>query len=403
MLCTKKQMTYEEIEVVVNATKDFSLYMYHCIFGITYDKNNIDKYFKSLEQADLHNYVDATLYLAKHYEKKNHKEVMIKYYKHAIELGNCTATYYLGKYYHDNKNYDLMEQYHNRAIDLGFMDGANALGYYYFNLKRYDLTIYYYMLGVNKDNVCSMYNLGLVFKHLQMHDLSTIHFGKAVDKGHVNAMWEMINFYTHKNRELKIKYLKMACEKNDIKAVKEIVTYYYDEMKKSPIDNTDVYKKYLLQGCLLYNQEIVDRMNSYLKNESNWDVPWINQVYSLLDGSNLKRLNSYIIKLLNIRDICKTQGTSLDQMMTYHKEFKKRKLDLINLDPLEFYEQLQHILEKNNGYGPPLMSQFECQKCTNVRECVYLKCGHSICYICFDNFDKCKFVNNTKKYYTNNI
>ncbi len=107
--------------------------------------------------------------------------------------------------------------------------------------------------------------------------------------------------------------------------------HYYKEQK-----DYENMKKYYLMAAEMNHQISIKAINDYL--EENFDICFACKAYNCLSENNFKKLNE---------KIC---------------------------EHYKFFEELNNFTEAT--------LKFECINCYNLENCVFLKCGHGICYKC---------------------
>jgi len=179
---------------------------------------------KYCEQASKYNNFNALIKLAHYYDSfESNENLVLHYYKMAIDLGSIYAMFYFARYYYDNKKYNEMKNYYNLLIDKSK---------YYKNINLYD-NIYKFINNVsNKKNIfihciiISMINLGLYYANYE------------------------------NNFELKQKYINMALDFNSFYAL----LYLKKKYQEKP------YKLYdMLINCNNNNDEFIVEEIQFLK------------------------------------------------------------------------------------------------------------------------------------------
>ncbi len=158
------------------------------------------------------------------------------------------------------------------------------------------------------------------------------------------AMNNLGHYYEEqKDYENMKKYYLMAIEKGYPDSMSNL-GYYYLEQKD--YENT---KKYFLMGAEMNHQISIKAINDYL--EENFDICFASKAYRYLSETNLKKLNEKICECY------------------------------------KFFEESKDFTEA--------ATKFECINCYNSENCVFLKCGHGICYKCHGQL--CRLCSNRTK------
>ena len=131
------------------------------------------------------------------------------------------AQYFVGLIYFEGlgtiRNLDKAKEYFTLAAENYNIKAAFKLGLIYFVEKKYDLAIYNFKLATNyKKTYESLFNIGLIYKELNKKLSNDIELEKNDD------IKSKLLIEYNKNKELAIKYFKLAADKNNTKAIKEL-------------------------------------------------------------------------------------------------------------------------------------------------------------------------------------
>jgi TPR repeat protein len=249
---------------------------------------------------------------------------------------------YYGIYYKIKKDFQSMKNHYLIAIHLGNSYAMYNLGNHYYSQKDYENMKKYLNLSISYGNTFALVQLGEYCLESRDFENMKRYMMLAAEKGNLNAIMRLINYFecTEIDLRQKEKYLIMAIEKNDINSYRKLLLSYI-EMK-----DYDRFKEFFLKYPHLYNNEIIYEFNNILFN--NFDFEIAVESYSYLDERNLHRLNEIMCQLMKMKNHV---HSNLSQVMT----------------------------------------QIDCTQCHKVSECVFLKCGHPVCYQCYNQ--KCGICN----------
>ncbi len=234
------------------------------------------------------------------FAKSKYIDLVINYYKKAIELDNVIAMNGLGYFYdHYIKNYSMAEKYYLMAIENGLSIAMVNLGSYYANIEK---NIYYakkyYIDAANKynilafNNLCNLYEYRIEYLNTVINGLYTrlswggdmylpilqkkIH--KAQDKM-LYYYYYTINYEYFSNIYFEdIGYYESMCKNyiytdasyiyNDgpdkiIKNTKEKLLKYYTEIEKNP----SIYNSYIYGINFIKYINIIHNQNIYIPYE----------------------------------------------------------------------------------------------------------------------------------------
>ena len=310
-------------------------------------------------------------YFGSYFRNVMQHELAIKYYSMAVDKGNCEAMVSLGHYYYTvEENYDLMKKYYLMAAEnkscksAGNIRAMRALAHYYrkneidyeLMIKYYlmaiecgdtqamikladyyekinkELAEKYYLMAIEKGDSEAMNYLGLFYEERGNYDLAEKYYQMAAEKGYRDAMYNLGLHYEQNQPNLVLakKYFMMAAEQGDTDAMYDLGCYYVEIDKEFAV-------KYLLMGAGNESQVCIDKINNMLTLK--FDVGLAIKAHAFLDEANLNELNKII---------------SLVLQMT------------------------------NDGSQNQIVYRFCCMVCKeNDIECVFLKCGHPVCFRCY--------------------
>ena len=264
-------------------------------------------------------------------------------YLKIIDVG-IVYVYYAIYYEFFEENMSHMTKYYLLAIDKGETGAMVNLGDYYLQLKEYQQMIKYYLMAVEKGNSIAMRYLGNYYRYMKKdHDLMKKYYLMAIDNDDSRAMKQLANYFQYevKDYDLMEKCYLLPIEKGTniemiTRAVDQLIYHY----KKIVRDEAKI-KEYLLIGANHGLQHCINELNHQLSKK--FDVKFATKAYAYLDKKNLDQLN----------------------------------------DILCFALKMAHG-------SPEIIYRFACSICkANDIECVFLKCGHPICYKCYSNPPKC--------------
>jgi TPR repeat protein len=191
-----------------------------------------------------------------------------KLFDHCIthrEIDDSKILCLLGRMYDDGKgveqNGEEAIKYYKMAIEKGDCHAMNNLGYMYYNGKgverNYDEAIKYYKMSIEKGNSHAMFNLGLMYQYgdgvEQNYDEAIKYYKMAIEKGDSDAMNNLghmfhTGFDVEKNFEEAIKYYKMAIEKGDSDAMYNLgIMYHFGEGVEQNVEEAIKYYKMAIE------------------------------------------------------------------------------------------------------------------------------------------------------------
>lgn len=299
--------------------------------------NNIKPTNELLQELD-----DDVIYLfyGIYYERiEENIEKSIGYYLLSANKGNHHAMNNLGRCYEDLEEYDLVMKYYLMAIDKGSVRAMNNLGlYYHQEIKNYELTEKYLLMAIEKDEPLAMYNLGTYYQKIGNYGLMEKYLLMAIEKGDTDAMVELAEHYQakiDKNGDY-LKYYLMAIDNGRY----EIVSRLQEVIDK------EEFERYLILGADHGSEKCIRKINRIL--DKFFDIELATKAHAYLNDQNLAILNKTICHVLR-------------------------------------------IAEKNSS--AEILYRFCCVDCKEGDiNCVFLKCGHPVCYRCYDDA-KCRLCN----------
>lgn len=208
---------------------------------------------------------DVELYFIAHYFGKYKLDHLYeKYLLRACENGLSEAFNALGTHYNNTKKYDKMEEYFLKAIELNNVDAMINLARFY-SFKDNDKMIQYYEMAVDLKSLDAMCILAEYYESSRSTiDLAMKYYEMAIELGDVDSMYKL-GILNNINEELKIKYLTMAADHDNIRARNKLIEYYNYHKKfvnvldiyiKYKIDDRDtIIKKFNEIGKLILSQE----------------------------------------------------------------------------------------------------------------------------------------------------
>ena len=234
------------------------------------------------------------------------------------------------------KDYPNMIKYCEYAIKDNNIDAMIYamiyLGKYYHEQKKYEKMIECYLIAIKKENADAMNHLGNYYDEFDDNENAEKYYKMAIEKGHIVAMFNLgFNYKSRNNYKDMIIYFVMSAEKGDYDAAKELGNYYEN------ISDCDRMMKFYEMAF-----SVITKYPSVLLTKYRKDT--ITEL-----------INNYVSKLED--DACE-------------KMYRCRKyLDVNN------FKRLNNI--------------FECCICFEKKEQLLLHCGHMVCFICYDQIDKC--------------
>ena len=161
---------------------------------------------------------------------------------------------------------------------------------------------------------------------------------------HIKAMLKLARYYLDKERDINSmrKYYLMAFENGSEEGIIKLAEYY---QKKKEYDRM---RCYLLEGAVeIHSKQCMNKINQFLASE--FDIDFAFEAYEYLDEHNLDKVNKIICKVIRLS---KDEPTNM-------------------------------------------LSRFCCLACKQENiECVFMKCGHPICYQCYGK--ACPLCSNSK-------
>ena len=234
----------------------FSLCILVSIFSLSDGENNEltseELYNKALEYQIDKNYLEAeklykesmkmkedpdTAYnLAVLYDTVKNSTQAENYYKKAIQLGQNKAYYKLGYLYSNQKKKELAIENYKKSIELTSNPYAMYnLGVIYSEIDK-EMAIKYFKMAVNNGDKLSYYNLAVLYDEVGKDDLAEDNYKLAIDNSNSNlAMYNLGILYENK--------------KNYKKAIE-----YFERAQANGIEEGIFYKK-LHNCCHRHNKQ----------------------------------------------------------------------------------------------------------------------------------------------------
>jgi tetratricopeptide (TPR) repeat protein len=214
-------------------------------------------------------------------------------------------------------------------------------GVYYNHVKNNkEMMKMHYLMAIDKGCDHAMHNIARYYQDNKDCSKAEKYYLMAIEKGNSNSMFSLSVYYEYKNDYDKmLKYLSMMIEKGFItEQLIQKLTSYYEKQK----DLTQV-KKYTIMGTNLNFASCIGKINTSLQDDFDLDLAI--ECYNHLNEHNLTRLNKL--------------------MSSFNKIKRESPMNLINVTAI-----------------------IDCTNCLETMDCIFIKCGHPICYHCFGQ--KCR-------------
>ncbi len=233
---------------------------------------------------------------------------------------------------------DEIEIIHNLIFKNDFKEDVSNDSRILFWYGLYFLTKYecsrakkYLLIAFENGSSSAAVSLGNYRNKMGDYESMKRYYLMAIEKGNDYAMNNLgHHYYKKKDYENMKKYFLMAIEKGNSNAMYNLAYYYMDQKDYENM------KKYFLMAAGMNNESSIKAINDYL--EVNFDICFACEAYHCLGEANLRKLNEKICE--------------------HHK----------------LAEELKSFTDAT--------TKFECINCYNLENCVFLKCGHGICYKC---------------------
>ena len=207
------------------------------------------------------------------------------------------------------------------------------------------------------------------------------YYQKAIEVHSIDAICNLSSLYQYQLGDIQLakKYLLMGCEKNSTRCM-----YLLGILYQYQLNDIQLAKKYLLMGCEKNSTRCMYSLGILYKS--------LNE-YNLADKYFLFGANNYLIDIKYAKKCIAEINLSLDCDFNIDLAIKAYDyLDDYNMN--EFNERICNSLKLINKIkkNEPIMAlvEIECVCCQITEQCVFMKCGHSICYNCYLNKTSCR-------------
>ncbi len=365
-------------------------------------------------------------YYAFYFEKWKKIRKMKKYYKIAIQKGHSPSLIRIISHFLHQKNFDKAEKYARLALVKEDIETLQHLGPLFKSVGNSVMAANCYKIMANKGDIEAIHALIAIFFDCQIYDQMILYCneGLEINKHDKVILGMLCIYYTNIGDDSSVKKYHMIALENDITiAFSDIRNVYGFFKSKMPYDflngisdyyfskksieglkellneikslqKHELIKRIALKIHLFYrdaqdHDNICDFSLSLIRENYTWAYCWLGSYFkqqnqydnmtrywfigaSLYDQDCITSINSYL-----------QNDYALDFAMYMYSFLNKNNLNKLNKIICNFYKLEDKLKKFDYGKLKEVTFNFECIKCLKVAKCVFLYCGHAICYSCF--------------------
>lgn len=253
----------------------------------------------------------------------------------------------------------------NVILDTEFTDSVIYCYFamYYHIKKKLRKAILNYKKAIKLGNTDAMVHLGSLYYHDKYYMPKALNmYLEAFEKGNRNAVNYIEEFYRPGNYEEMAKYALIGVSQGNTKSMLCYGDY------SIWLRNYDEASKYYLMAFENNNLDSLLRLGKMYWGQDNHEMA----IKYFLIGANM------FVKdcIDNINLIISSDHLKIN-------EYTKFALDCYDHLNEENLNKLNGIISLKNSDYSKALATIDCVICKNICECVFMKCGHSICAKCF--------------------